>query len=63
VLRNDRLRFRWAVVESLGLGVGDFDREGFQSDKAFRVEGIVTDLGVLGRGVAPGRPREAEDPR
>jgi len=50
MLRNDRQRFWWAVVESLKLGVGDFGCGGFQSDKAFGVTDMVLDLGVFGMG-------------
>ena len=59
---NDRRRFRWVVVESLRLEIGDFGCGGFRSDKTFGVADMVPDLGVFGTGV-PGRLGEAEDPR
>ena len=61
-MRNDKRRFLWAIVESLRLGVRDFGCGGLWSDKAFRVAGMVLNLGVFGIVVASGRPREAEGP-
>ena len=56
VLRNGMQRFRWAVVESLGLGVGYFGCGGFRSDKPFGVVDMVPDLGVFRM---EGSPRKA----
>jgi len=57
VLRNCRRRFQQAVVQSLGLGVGDLGCGGFQSDIAFRVAVMILDLGVFGTGSSPGKAR------
>ena len=62
-LHNERWRFRWAVIDSLKLGVGDFGCGQFQNDKAFGLSDLVSDLSVFGIGVAPGRRGEAKDPR
>ena len=50
VLRNGRRRFRWVVIESLRLGIGDFGCERLRSDKAFGVTDMVPDLRLFGRG-------------
>ena len=47
VLRNGRRRFRWAVIESLGLEIGDFDFGGYKSDEAFGVADVNLDLGFF----------------
>ena len=49
----------WAIVESLRLGVGDFGCGG-SGVKSFGMSDMVSDLGIFGMGVAPGRLDVAE---
>ena len=57
MLRNGRWIFRWAVIESLRLGVGDFSCGRFRTDKTFRVEDMVPNLGVFGMRGSPRKVR------